>query len=393
MPENRQKLTVRSVQSAAVGFTWDSVLPGFGVRVLESGRRSYVCRYRTKGGTGRLYTLGTSEHLKPEEARELAREAFKAAREGEDPKQDKAAARKGKRLSDLRDKFTSDHASQKKPGTRANYEILWRLHIMPTLGNPAVAEVTTADVLKIREKMADTPINCNRTFEVLRKAFDLAEKWKMRPPHTNPCDDVEDFPERERETILEPEQVAALWAALDSPQWMPSFVSFIKLLMLTGKRSGEWRLAQWSWVDWFNARLRLPDSKTGWRNVPLPPDVIELLKSLPRTSLYILPGDTGGPIGGHQRMWRNLKKAAGIPVDVRMHDIRHTVGSYAHQRAGASQRDVADLLGHKQMATAARYIHGPNSEKHQKAAAASGVILSLVGLTEDGGGEKAKQDA
>jgi hypothetical protein len=53
------------------------------------------------------------------------------------------------------------------------------------------------------------------------------------------------------------------------------------------------------------------------------------------------------------------------------------VGSYAH-RAGASQREVADLLGHKQMSTAARYIHGPGSEKHSNAARASAAILSAV---------------
>lgn len=48
MSENRQKLTVRSVEFAPVGFTWDSVLPSFGPRVLESGRRSFVIRYRTQ---------------------------------------------------------------------------------------------------------------------------------------------------------------------------------------------------------------------------------------------------------------------------------------------------------------------------------------------------------
>lgn len=387
------KLTARAVAAAPVGFTWDTVLPGFGLRVLDSGRRSFVCRYRTRAGTDRLLTLGTAVELHPEAAREMARDAFRAVREGRDPKQERKHAREGARLSDLRDRYMEEHASQKKPGTRRNYEIAWRLHIMPTLGNPAVAEVTTADVLAIRRKLADRPTNCNRVFEVLSKAFKLAEKWKMRPRGTNPCEDVEDFPEREREAILEPEQVAALWAALDSPRWMPSFAALIRLLMLTGKRSGEWRLAMWTWVDFPNARLRLPDSKTGAKDVPLSPDVVALLKSLPRSSVFILPGKKGGPIGGHQRMWRNLKKSAGIPAEVRLHDIRHTVGSYAHQRAGASQRDVADLLGHKQMSTAARYIHGPNSEKHEKAARASGVILTLISGGEHRRAEKAKAHA
>jgi site-specific recombinase XerD len=72
---------------------------------------------------------------------------------------------------------------------------------------------------------------------------------------------------------------------------------------------------------------------------------------------------------------------AGVTDRVRIHDLRHTVGSYAH-RAGASQRDVADLLGHKQMSTAARYIHGPASEKHANAARASGAILGFAKKSE-----------
>jgi integrase len=358
--------------------------PGFGLRVLPSGRRSYVIRYRTATNTGRLLTIGTTEDLHPEEARELAREHFKSVRAGGDPKAERQRLRGAARLEDLRDRFLAEHAAQKKPGTRRNYEIAWRLHILPTLGNPAVADVTTADVLRIRRRLESTPINCNRVFEVLRKSFALAEKWHMRPRHSNPCEDVEDFPEEARETLLEPEEIARLWAATGNNNFMPSFSALVRLLMLTGSRTGEWRNALWSWLDVPNARLRLPHkaSKTGSRDVPLSPDVLELLASLPRTSLFILPGKTGGPIGGHQRIWRNLKAAAGIPQAVRLHDIRHTVGSLAH-RAGASQRDVADLLGHRQMTTAARYIHGPKSEKHQNAARASSAVLSLVRVDED----------
>jgi integrase len=382
--ESRQKLTVRSVEAAAVGFTWDSVLPGFGLRVLESGRRSFVVRYRTHTGTGRLLTLGTSEELHPEEAREMAREAFKAVRAGGDPKADRTRRRQAARLEELRDRFMAEHAAQKRKGTARNYEIAWRLHVLPALGNPAVADIAQADLLRLHRKLAPRPTNCNRVFEMLRVAFRLAEKWGMRPRHSNPCEDIEDFPEAPRETLLEPDEVARLWAELDSPRWMPSFATLVRLLLLTGCRCGEWRRSLWSWVDLPNARLRIPHegSKTGARDVPLPPEVVELLAALPRTSLFVLPGRDGGPVEGHQRMWRNLKAAARIRPEVRLHDIRHTVGSLAH-RAGASQREVADLLGHRQMATAARYIHGPQSEKHRNAARASGAILSIVRSDED----------
>ncbi len=371
------KLTKRTVAAAPTGTHWDDQLPGFGLRVLASGRRSYVVRFRTATGTDRLLTLGTADELHPDAARELARQTKADVRHGKDPGAERKARRAAPRLEDLRDRFLEDHASQKKPGTARNYEILWRRHILPALGNPAVADVTESDIIRLRKRMAETPTNANRALEVLAKAFTLAERWRWREAGSNPCRFVESFPEVKRERILTPAEIAAVWAQIDGEDVLPSARALFRLLMLTGCRSGEWIKALWSWIDLDNAVLNLPDSKTGAKAVPLSPDAVELLRSLPRTSIYVLPGLTGGPLGGHRRIWLRIIERAGITDRVRIHDLRHTVGSYAH-RAGASQREVADLLGHKQMSTAARYIHGPGSEKHSNAARASAAILEIA---------------
>lgn len=371
------KLTKRTAESAPTGTHWDDQLPGFGLRVLPSGRRSYVVRFRTASGTDRLMTLGTVQELHPEVAREMARQAKADVRHGRDPAAERRALRQAPRLTDLRDRFLAEHSSQKKSGTARNQEIHWRLHILPALGNPPVADVTESDVLSIKRRMADHPTNCNRVLETLSVAFDLAERWRWRAPNTNPCRWVEAYPEAKRERVLEPHEIAAVWREIDAPDIMPSVAALFRLLMLTGCRSGEWRTALWSWLDLDNAVLKLPDSKTGAKNVALSPDAVAILRELPRTSIYVLPGQTGGPIGGHRKIWLRILRRAGLTDRVRIHDLRHTVGSYAH-RAGASQREVADLLGHKQMATAARYIHGPESEKHSNAARASGAILKIA---------------
>lgn len=375
------KLTRRSVAAAEVGTHWDDQLPGFGLRVSPAGRRSFIVRFRTATGTERLITLGTAAELSPEDAREMARAAKADVRRGLDPGAERRARRAAPRLEDLRDRFLEEHASRKKPGTARNYEIAWRLHILPALGNLVVADVTEADVLTVRRRLAARPINANRVLEVISKAFDLAERWKWRPAGSNPSRFVDAFPEAGVQRILEPDEIAAVWRELEADHVLPSFRALIRLLLLTGCRSGEWRLAKWSWIDLADAVLKLPDSKTGAKVVPLSPDAVALLASLPRSSIYVLPGATGGPISGHRRIWLRVLKRAGITGRVRIHDLRHTVGSYAH-KAGATQRDVADLLGHKQMATAARYIHGPGSEQHSNAARASGAILRLAKISE-----------
>ena len=55
------KITKRSVDALAVTdgrcFAWDETLPGFGVRVEASGRKTSLCRYRADG-MRRQYSLG-----------------------------------------------------------------------------------------------------------------------------------------------------------------------------------------------------------------------------------------------------------------------------------------------------------------------------------------------
>jgi hypothetical protein len=51
---------------------WDDDLPGFGLRVFSSGKRSYVIQYRTRGRS-RRYTIGLHGAWAPETARREAR--------------------------------------------------------------------------------------------------------------------------------------------------------------------------------------------------------------------------------------------------------------------------------------------------------------------------------
>ena len=70
------KLTKRCVDAATPRtsdhFLWDDELPGFGLRVFSSGKRSYLVQYRADGRTRRV-TIGLHGVWTPEEARREAR--------------------------------------------------------------------------------------------------------------------------------------------------------------------------------------------------------------------------------------------------------------------------------------------------------------------------------
>src|SRR5262249_40608430 len=115
---------------------------------------------------------------------------------------------------------------------------------------------------------------------------------------------------------------------------------------------------QWPWVDFEYKCLRLPDSKTGAKVVPLGAPALEMLKSLPReeSNTYVLPGKrTGKRLVGIQRPWQRIRKAAKLP-GVRLHDLRHSFASVA-VAAGDSLFLIGKMLGHRQAQTTERYAH------------------------------------
>src|SRR5688572_16769629 len=61
-------------------------IPGFALRVSESGAKSYVVRYRIKGSDRqRRLTIGSAAVLALGDARQRAREALLQAKDGIDP--------------------------------------------------------------------------------------------------------------------------------------------------------------------------------------------------------------------------------------------------------------------------------------------------------------------
>jgi hypothetical protein len=94
--ESRARLTKRYVESlkplaAKNLLRFDDRLPGFGIRVMVSGRRFYFVRYRNKHGRSRWFTLGEHGKLTADEARIKAQRVLVAATDGHDPSGEREA--------------------------------------------------------------------------------------------------------------------------------------------------------------------------------------------------------------------------------------------------------------------------------------------------------------
>ncbi|PCI85227.1 MAG: hypothetical protein COB24_13900 [Hyphomicrobiales bacterium] len=136
----------------------------------------------------------------------------------------------------------------------------------------------------------------------------------------------------------------------------PSVIAAIKLLMLTGCRVSEILKLRWSEVDFENAWLNLPDSKTGAKRIILGKSSLEILSNLPQTGIFVIAGaNPQRPRSDLKRPWKRIIEYADLN-DLRLHDLRHTYASIG-AASGMGLSMVGKLLGHASPSTTQRYSH------------------------------------
>lgn len=172
---------------------------------------------------------------------------------------------------------------------------------------------------------------------------------------------VKRFPEAKRERFFSDEELRHIGQTLDEADRiiseLPGCTAAIRLLALTGMRMGEVLGLRWSDVDLPNRATRLRDAKTGPRTVPLGAAAFELLGTLDQSDDYVVYGlNPSEPLAAYvlEKAWARLRIKAGVP-DGRLHDFRHTAGTFAAQ-AGFNAFQIRDLLGHKTLAMTGRYV-------------------------------------
>src|SRR5687768_10878983 len=97
--------------------------------------------------------------------------------------------------------------------------------------------------------------------------FNLAEMWGLRPDGSNPRRHIPKYPEEKRERFLSRAELHRVGQILTEMEHqgieLRSAIAAVRLLILTGCRLNEILTLRWDYVDFDEAALNLPDSKTG----------------------------------------------------------------------------------------------------------------------------------
>lgn len=377
---------------------WDDAIPGFGVRVYPSGKKSFVLAYR-HAGRKRIMVLGRYGTITLAQAREMARnELAKMRVEHTDPLDQRNKARNGEKISGLCRVYLSDYAkphkkSWKDDERRINNRILkrWR--------NRQVSTITKRDITILHQKIGAThPYEANRMVELLSKMFSLAKDWGFIDQQmANPARGVTAYKEEKRDRWVTPEELPKLAQAIDEDENHYARYA-LWLYLLTGVRKSELLRAKWEDIDWDRKEMRIPETKAGRvHHLPLSGPAIATLKDIPREkdNPYILPGlKTGSHMVNIDKPWQRVRSRATVKLwaehpltsqliadmaaklkrvptckevhkeadfdlppgieDVRLHDLRRTVGSWMAQR-GNSLHLIGKVLNHSNTSTTAVY--------------------------------------
>jgi integrase len=362
MPKLTKRIIDATEPQVTEFFLWDENIPGFGLRVMPSGRKSFVVQYRA-GRRPRRMSLGPSTVLTCDQARTRAITIIAAVKNGEDPAAVRAANRNAATVSDLAERFDKEHiAVRLKASTAKEYRGNLRRFILPALGRLAVPEITRADVAKFHHDLRHIPYQANRCLEVVSKMFVLAEMWGLRPDGSNPRKHIRKYPEEKRERFLSAAELRRIGDVLREMEIegieLPSAILAARLLILTGCRLGEIMTLKWEYVDFNEHALRLPDSKSGKKTVHLGTPAVECLQTAQRIhgNPWVITGTLPGKsLSDLQPFWQRTRARAGLK-DVRIHDLRHTFASTA-VASGQGLPMIGKLLGHTQVQTTARYAH------------------------------------
>jgi len=323
----------------------DDDVRGLQLRV-QKRRKTFFLYYRTRSGQRRRPKLGDFPGMTLAQARDAGRALLAEVALGGDPSGDWQASRQAETMKQLCQRYMDDYATEHK-------KTAWRDQmridnvIIPRWGTRPAREITKEDIMALRRAMKDIGVTFNRTRALLSKIFNFAE---IEP---NPVKRVPRYRETPRRRYLAPDEYVRLAKALDEHEarW-PSAVAFLRLLLLTGCRSGELLRSPMSWYK--DGVLTLQEHKTvkviGPKDVLFPPAAQAVLEKLDADREWLC-GLNSRPTLAIDTIFAS----AGLK-DFTPHDIRHSFASEALS-AGYTLDQIGELFGHTDIQTTRRYAH------------------------------------
>ncbi len=254
-----------------------------------------------------------------------------------------------------------------------------------------LAQLTKADIVKWHQQIGERhgPYQANRAYQLIRSLFRVADE--IGYTGQNPCTGVRQFPENSRERFLMPDELKKFHAAVmeEPPLWR----DLIFMLLFTGQRKKNVCRMQWKDLDferglWYVAGEQLKNGSP--LVVVLSTQAVEILNdriaSPSKHETWVFPSERGtGPVVDPKKAWERIRARSGL-TDVRMHDLRRTLGSW-QALTGTTLQVIGKSLGHRSMKATeiyARLTTDPVREAVEKATEKMAEYWAVTDQTDAG---------
>ena len=342
-----------------------------------------IIRYRLPGGRVRKFKTGNPRTMPWEDCQTAAKLALAEVDAGRDPAAERAGLRDAWTLRDLWAAYQrSAEFAHFAPKVQNSIASAFVNHILFRIGAERLANVTVPMVKRLIGAIAtDTRTNARRrrmggkgAARKVTRILSSALTWAVgegRLERNPVIGSLRLDGDGSRETVItEPAQYLALFETM---AWMVAARElrnqsrvFVMCSALTGMRRGELQGLTCSQVDLGRRQITLTASKgaklarRGVRTetISLPIAAAALAEIIPADAT---PDDqVFVPLQGRvveiNRDWQRIRTAAGLPADLTLHGLRHSIGTAAVLQ-GMSAPEVQKLLRHRNVSTTAKYVH------------------------------------
>jgi integrase len=341
---------------------------GLGIRVMPSGSKSWIYRF-TQNGKRQKMTLGKYPAISLKNARKLYIKAEEMKEQGVNPVEHKKQE-KAREIYTVEKLFTEWYHSYIVKNRKRPLDVRKQIDgdIIPLLGKIELQNLQTLDIARALDVIVKrgAPILANRTLSSLKQALNYAVSRgniQQSPAATIRAKDIGGT-EKPCERFLTLDEIKTIWNFLDSNQCCMSLQTkgAIKIIILTGVRTAEIRLAKWEHIDFKNSLWTIPPQHNKGRVTvkihlsELTKIVFEDFKSV-GDSIFVLPGlIENRPLDENSlpRAIRRIQDKVGIP-EWTAHDLRRTFATQLGETLNVDPVVIEKCLGHKMPRIMATY--------------------------------------
>jgi integrase len=377
---------------------WDVGTPaserGLCLIVSAKGAKAFYVRRKIQGRSERLRICRFDDAEDIKSIRKKAGKLKVALGDGQNHNEVKRTLREELTFKQVFDEFLREKRTRAgRPlasSTQKDYAALLKNQLAP-LAQLKISKVNRDAVSRLK---ISSDAQTNRARALISSIWKYAVGRKyLDDKAVNPAPGIDLKPTSERERFLEPREMGLFLGAVERNPLR----DFWLMLLLTGQRKSNVMSMAWEEIDLHEGIWRIAAEKTKNKTghaLPLVEEVLEIL--IERRKLLGVVDAQGAPVkgatpwvfpsegskSGHLetpfKQWQKVLKDAGL-ADVRIHDLRRTMGSWQARR-GESLLLIGKTLGHKSQQATRIYSRLDLSPVRDAMGGAVGDMLACRGV-------------